>query len=49
MNSGIEPGVEQVDQEVHENEDEGDEQDQRLSHRVVAMGDRFDEQHANAV
>jgi hypothetical protein len=49
MNSGIEPGVEQVDQEIHENKDEGDEQDQCLGHRVVAMSDRFNEQHADTV
>src|SRR5258706_2755501 len=49
MNSRIEPGVKQVDQQVHEYECEGYQEHQGLSHGVVTVRDRVDEQHADTV
>src|SRR5207245_8172915 len=45
----IDPRVGQVDHEVHEDEDEGHQQHQRLGERVVAMGNRFDEQEPEPI
>src|SRR5262245_1608105 len=47
--AGVEPGIGDVDEEVDEQEDGGDQHDERLGERVVAARDRLDEQHAQAV
>src|SRR5712671_7608741 len=39
--SGVDPGVRQVDQEVDEDEDERHQHDERLRERVVAVADGF--------
>src|SRR4249920_1024694 len=49
MNPRIEIGVKQIDQQVHENKSERYQQHQGLGHGVIAVGDRLDEQHADAV
>src|SRR5262249_59190050 len=45
----VEPRVGQVDQQVDDDEAEGDEEDQRLHHRVVAVSDRVDHEAPDAV
>src|SRR5256885_9826782 len=45
----VDPGVRQVDQEVHEDEDERDEHHERLRERVVAVGHRLDEEETEPV
>src|SRR3990167_10675905 len=45
----IEPGVEQVDHEIGDDEDDDDEHDQRLGQHVVLVLHRLDEQPADAV
>src|SRR5499426_881383 len=45
----VEPRVGQVDQQVDDDEPEGDEEDQRLHHWIVAVGDRVDHEPADAV
>src|SRR6059058_2181277 len=45
----VDPGVRQVNQEVHEDEDERDEHHERLRERVVAVGHRLDEEEAESV
>jgi hypothetical protein len=49
MDARVEPGTKHVDQKIHEDKRKRDQQDQGLGHRIVAIGDRLDEQHADAV
>src|SRR5262249_25580096 len=48
-NARVEPRVGQVDQQVDDDEPEGDEEDQRLHHWIVAVGDRVDHEPPDAV
>src|SRR5438093_2794411 len=47
--SGIEPGIEQVDEQIDKHKGKGDEQHQGLHHRDVTMGNGVDHETAETI